>query len=399
MSTGDSAYIKKINRSLIIQKIVEHGKISRADLSKQTNLTRATISAQVADLLEDELIIETQEEHHGVGRKPISLSLNSKAGYALGIDLDFGSITFTLSNLIGCPITNNIITADTSSYEGVLKILIQQINQIKAACSNSRYGVVGIVVGIHGLVTNEEIIHFIPSVHWHDKNLKDDLIKEFGNIVHIENNTNLCSFAERVFHYHHAKNVLCASLSSGIGLGIMMDTELFKGYDGYAGEAGHMIVVPGGKPCTCGNRGCWEQYASESTFFKELAQKKHNVDLSYEDVQKLLLNKDEDTCQMMEQFIYYLTIGLNNMINLYNPEVVVLNSELLRMNPPFFEQVRSNLSTAISHYRKLAVSKLGEKACVMGAYALAIKTFLGVPMLSLHFEEVKAKFLEGETSN
>ena len=80
MATGDSAYIKKINRSLIIQKIVEHGKISRADLSKQTNLTRATISAQVADLLEDELIIETQEEHHGVGRKPISLSQTPRLG-------------------------------------------------------------------------------------------------------------------------------------------------------------------------------------------------------------------------------------------------------------------------------------------------------------------------------
>ena len=78
MATGDAAYIKKINRSLIIQKIIEHGKISRADLSKLTHLTRATISAQVADLLEDELIIETQEEHHAVGRKPISLSLNAK---------------------------------------------------------------------------------------------------------------------------------------------------------------------------------------------------------------------------------------------------------------------------------------------------------------------------------
>ncbi len=78
MATGDAAYIKKINRSLIIQKIIEHGKISRADLSKLTHLTRATISAQVADLLEDELILETQEECHAVGRKPISLSLNGK---------------------------------------------------------------------------------------------------------------------------------------------------------------------------------------------------------------------------------------------------------------------------------------------------------------------------------
>ena len=67
------------------------------------------------------LIIETQEEHHAVGRKPISLSLNAQAGYALGIDLDYGSITFTLSNLIGCPVTSNIITVDTSNYEEVLR--------------------------------------------------------------------------------------------------------------------------------------------------------------------------------------------------------------------------------------------------------------------------------------
>ena len=273
MATGDAAYIKKINRSLIIQRIIEHGKISRADLSKLTHLTRATISAQVADLLEDELIIETQEEHHAVGRKPISLSLNDKVGYALGIDLDYDSITFTLANLIGCPVSSKTVTVHTSNYQEILEVLITQINQYRTAYKDSRYGVVGVVIGIHGLVTNEEIIHFIPRFNWHDTNLKQDLEQAIGNIVHIENNTNLCSFAERVFHYHKAKNVLSASLSTGIGLGIMMDKDLFKGYDGYAGEAGHMIIVPGGKPCTCGNQGCWEQYASESTFFKELATK------------------------------------------------------------------------------------------------------------------------------
>ena len=130
MATGDAAYIKKINRSLIIQKIIEHEKISRADLSKLTNLTRATISAQVADLLEDELIIETQEEYHAVGRKPISLSLNNQAGYALGIDIDYGSITFTLSNLVGHPVSSSTIILDTSNYEEVLSLLIQKITSV-----------------------------------------------------------------------------------------------------------------------------------------------------------------------------------------------------------------------------------------------------------------------------
>ena len=70
-----------------------------------------------------------------------------------------------------------------------------------------------------------------------------------------------------------------------------MDKKLFKGYDGFAGEAGHMIIVPGGKQCTCGNQGCWEQYASESTFFKELSLKQQTTDISYDDVQQLLTRK------------------------------------------------------------------------------------------------------------
>ena len=125
MATGDSAYIKKINRSLIIQKIIEHGKISRADLSKLTHLTRATISAQVADLLEDELVLETQEERHAVGRKPISFSLNGRAGYALGIDIDYNSITFTLSNLVGYPVSSRTIKVHTSNYRGGIRYSCQ----------------------------------------------------------------------------------------------------------------------------------------------------------------------------------------------------------------------------------------------------------------------------------
>ena len=88
MVTGDASFIKKINRSLIISKIIEHGMISRADLAKITGLNKATISVQAAELLAEELIIESQQEHKNLGRRPIMLSLNHQAGFALGIDLD-----------------------------------------------------------------------------------------------------------------------------------------------------------------------------------------------------------------------------------------------------------------------------------------------------------------------
>src|SRR3954466_8993537 len=109
MEIGVGTYLKKINRSMIISKIIEHGKISRADLSNITKLTKATISLQVANLLGEEIIVESQQVYNHVGRKPIMLSLNADAGYALGVDLDYHNITFTVSDIIGNPVQSDTV--------------------------------------------------------------------------------------------------------------------------------------------------------------------------------------------------------------------------------------------------------------------------------------------------
>lgn len=387
MAAGDAAYIKKINRSLIVQKIIEKKMISRADLSKLTSLTRATISAQAADLLEDELIVETHPEHHGVGRRPIMLSVNRSAGYTLGIDLDYGLLTFALSDLLGQPVSTYTVEIESADYEMILPLLVKHIQLFEKDCRQSRYGLVGVVIGIHGLVTKEEMIHYVPRFGWRDIHIKKDLEKATGLPICIENNANLCSFAERVYKHHETENLLCASLYSGIGLGMMMNEEFFKGHDGFAGEVGHTIIMPGGKPCNCGNSGCWEQYASESSFFKELSEKKQQPNISYEDVRQWLQSGDQVVVEMMEQFIYFLTIGLNNLINVYNPEVIVLNSELLQLNSQSIEQIECNLKSTISQYRELSISKLGTKACVLGACAFGIKHFWNVPPMNLSLSE------------
>jgi predicted NBD/HSP70 family sugar kinase len=386
MVTGDASYIKKINRSIIVREIVKAEMISRADLSKTTNLTRATISAQVSDLMEEGLIIETHLEHFTVGRKPIMLSLNGQAGYALGIDLDYGQISFTLSDLLGIPVTSNIIPIHTTDYAEILHLLIEQIKKYKADFTNSRYGIVGIVIAIHGLVSKDEVIHYVPRFKWHDINLKSDLEREIDITIHLENNANLSSFAERVYVHHETDNLLCATLYSGIGLGMMMNNEFFRGHEGFAGEIGHMIVVPGGKQCNCGNKGCWEKYASESSIFEYLSEKRHIKNLTHEHIQNWLNEGDEEVHELMEQFIFYLSIGLNNMINMYNPDVLVIDSELLRIYPDSLNKIRENLNSSISHYRELMISSIGKGSCVLGACALAIKQFLDVPMLNLSFD-------------
>ena len=386
MVTGDAAYIKKINRSLILSKIIKEGMISRADLSKVTDLTRATISAQVADLLEEGLIVETQLEHYSVGRKPLMVSLNRHAGYALGIDLDNDQISFTLSDLLGQPVSSTFIKLNTSNYSEILHILIEQIKKYITEFTDNRYGIVGIVIAIHGLVSKDEVIHYIPSFQWHNINLKKDLSNEIDLPIYLENNANLCSFAERVYLYHDTDNLVCTTLYSGIGIGLMMNNDFFRGNTGFAGEAGHMIVVPEGRPCNCGNKGCWEKYASESSIIEYLSENRKIKNLTYENIQYWLDDGDEEVHGLIEHFIYYLSIGLNNIINMYNPDVIVLESELLRMYPDSLNKVRENLTSSISHCRELLISSLGKKSCVLGACALSIKYFLGVPMLNLPYE-------------
>lgn len=159
MLTGDAAFIKNMNRSLILSKIVEHKLISRAEIAKITGLNKATISVQVSDLLDKELIIETQQqEHKNLGRRPIMLSVNREAGFALGIDLDKNSITFTISDLMGDLVQTDIMELQVSEYKIILKLLVEQINGYKLKFSQTRYGLVGIVIGIHGIVNKNEMI-------------------------------------------------------------------------------------------------------------------------------------------------------------------------------------------------------------------------------------------------
>ncbi|OXS79034.1 ROK family protein [Domibacillus enclensis] len=385
-ATGDAAYIKQINRSLILQKIIEKKMISRADLSKLTDLTRATISVQAADLLEKELVVETQLEHHSVGRRPIMLSINGQAGFVLGIDLDLGAMTFALSDLAGKVVRLETIPLQSDSYEEVVKTAAKNIRRIQSYCEESRYGLVSVVVGVHGLVTLEEHVHFVPRLGWTDVSLKTDLEEAAGLPITLENNANLCSFAERVYAHPEAKNLLGASFSSGIGLGMMMNEDFFKGENGFAGEAGHMIVVPNGRPCSCGNKGCWEQYGSESALFRELSVKKKQETITRADVIDWIQARDETVMEMMDEFLFYLSVGLNNMINLYNPNVVVLNSELLRFYPEAIKRIEAQLVSDISHYRELHISKLGKQACSLGACALGIKQFFHISTLQLEMD-------------
>lgn len=381
MITGDGAYIKKINRGLILSKIIEHGMISRANLSKITGLNKATISVQVANLLAEGLIYETKQKHNVVGRRPIMLSINSAAGYVLGIDFDYRNIQYTISDLSGNSVHYESVTLETDDYDDIVQLLIQQIKIYQDEYSSSRYGLSSVIIGVHGTISKDEHIYFVPTYQWHNKTLKSDLEKELNIDISVQNNANLSAYAERVYQYPESNHLLCIILSSGIGTGIMIEGKIHQGFHGYAGEMGHMIISQDQTPCRCGNNGCWELYASEPSFFKKLSKHLGQPSITFDDIQTLITSEEANTVQLMDHFIADLSIGLNNIINLYNPETMVLTSELLQLYPDVIKKIKENFHSSASQYGELVLSKLGNKSCVMGACALAIQRFLDVPEL------------------
>ncbi|MFD2210086.1 ROK family protein [Virgibacillus halophilus] len=398
MVTGDGAYIKKINRSLILQKIMEHEFISRAELAKITGLNKATISVQVADLLDEDLIYETQQEHNAIGRRPIMLSIDEDTGFILGIDLDYKHIQFAVSNLKGNIVESKSIDLTTDDYEEIIALLVEQISAYQKKYAFSRYGLVNAIIGVHGTVNKEEMIYFIPKYKWQHKDMKTDLKKQLDLDIFIENNANLSSLAEKVYQYHHSSNLMTIILRSGIGAGMMVDGKLDRGYHGYAGEMGHMIILPNGKPCNCGNHGCWELYAAEPQLFATLSEKLGRSIENYDDIEQLIAKNDPAANELLHTFIFYLAVGLNNVINLYNPETLVLNSRVLELYPNAIAEIKSHLHSNVSQYGEIALSKLGSQACMMGACAFGIQLFLEFSELYLATKPIAIQQIKEDIS-
>ncbi|KOP65899.1 ROK family protein [Bacillus sp. FJAT-18019] len=377
----DNAHIKKMNQALIISSIMEHGEISRAELAKVTGLNKSTITVQTGELLEQTLLLEETQEHYLLGRRPISLSINPEAGYALGIDLDRNHAAFMITDLLGKPIHTETVGLASMDYHDIVRLLTQYIRHYQEEYDQASHGLIGVAIGIHGLVDHQDQVTFAQPPIDKGRHLQQDLQSQTSLRIHLKNNANLCAFAESVYGHPRSNHLLSIHLGSGIGLGLRVNTETLTGYHGFAGEIGHMIIQPEGRPCSCGNKGCWEQYASEGSFMEQLSSAKHKSDISYEDIKRWMQESDPVTCHLMEQYYDDIAIGLNNVINLCNPEITILNSELLRLHSNAAQDLRTRLRSTISNPHVLLISGLGNQACVMGACAYVIQQFWGTPRL------------------
>ena len=226
------------------------------------------------------------------------------------------------------------------------------------------YGIVGITLGIHG-VTSDNTIHFTPYYDFTQCDLVKELEYNFNTNVILENEANLSVIGEKTFEYDYP-NIANISVHTGVGLGIIMNNTLYSGTKGYAGEIGHTIVEIDGKVCPCGNHGCLEQYVSERALLQELAIKKGTLSMSYSEFCKLYAKEDFDALATLDSFVRYMTICVNNVLNMFNPDLVVINSRFTVLKPDLITQIEKKLTSRMNNYKKIVPSALQDSSVLLG---------------------------------
>lgn len=388
--TGDQYLVKKINKSIVLDKIRTHSPLSRARLSELTGLNKGTVSSLVGELIESDLVREIGPGASSGGRKPLMLLFNGESGYAIGIEIRIDSIDAVLTDLSGAVKEQLTRPLLHTSFESVYIELKQCVTSLMEHCLPCRNGVVGIGIGVPGIVDAEGNVLFAPNLGWRDIPLKARLQVDLGLPVIIDNEANAGAMGERIYGAgKEASHLLYLSVGYGIGSGIIIHNELYKGASGYSGEAGHLSIHADGKRCSCGSQGCWELYASENALLTEakriprlveMLQTSRKQELPIEALCRMADQGDEDVHLMFERIGGALGVGIASLINVFNPELVVIGNRMALAKTWIASPIEQAAATrSLSYHRnksRIVFSELALNSTVLGASYFAVSQFL-----------------------
>jgi glucokinase-like ROK family protein len=254
----------------------------------------------------------------------------------------------------------------------------------------------GIGVGVPGLVdVGSGLLRLAPNLHWANVPIREILAGYFDCPIYVENEANAAALGEYYFGAaRDVKNFIYLSSGIGLGSGIVMDGKLFRGIFGYAGEAGHMTLDINGEVCGCGKRGCWETFVGPRAVVRRVQRSlangaksilpemaKGNIEnIVFENVVQAARDGDQIAMDALAEVAFYLGIGIANLVNLFNVEVVVLGGALNEASSLLLKDVEkivlANTLAPEREHLKVIPSAHGSDACIMGAVALVLDDIL-----------------------
>ncbi|MGC8972134.1 MAG: ROK family transcriptional regulator [bacterium] len=368
--------VKIQNRNLILKLIYERGSISRQEISKIIGLTPATVTNITGELLEDGFITELPsfEEKAGSGRKAIPLAINPSSGYVIGVDIGPRIVRISTSDLLGHLSNIDTIQYDDQTEERLLELLIEKLKVLI-----EDRDILGIGIGIPGLVdTVSGELKFSPNLGWRNLKLAKPIRDALGLPVVVENNVKTMALAEKWFGKgKKSNNFVLVYVSLGIGAGVIIDGKIYRGANNGAGEIGHTVVSEDGEICNCGKRGCLETFASARAIVKKFKGVSGDEDSDINEIKTAIEKGENRAIEIVENAGYYLGIGISNLVNMFDPEMIILSGRVIRLGKALLDPMKKALEDRLFSTNKIRIeiSELGKEIGLYGASALALQKF------------------------
>ena len=386
--------LRRANQQTLLQLIYFSGPITRHELGVLSGLSPATVTNLVNQLIERNLVMSVGFEESQGGRPRETLSINPQAGYFIGVEVAETHIYSALYDLKLRKLEDMHIdvTTDENHPDQIANHITRGIKDLQARQNIPDAAIVAAGVGMPGIVNREGGVSvFAPNWGWHDVPLVDMLHQKLSTPIQVDNGMQALALAEHWFGAGQNVNNLAALLmGTGVAAGIIIDGQLYRGSTNSAGEWGHSCVAVDGPPCRCGSRGCIETFIGAPGIIRQLREhdpQHHLLGLQsqkaiVEGIHNLAMAGDPVCEAVLDQVVRYLGVGIANIINLFNPQLIVIGGwcgvlisdfVLPRLDPVVSAYA---LSVPLNNVRILITHLGGEGVVGLGAASLALETFL-----------------------
>ena len=372
--------VRQHNLASVLRLVHLHGSLSRSDISTATGLNRSTVGALITNLATAGLVYEHQPEDRGVGRPSHVVAITSGRAYVIAADVAVERTEIALVELGGrIRARATVEHLDGETPENVARSIKVLAGTLQAELPK-RATCVGVGIAIPGVVRHSDgYVQVAPNLEWEGIPFGRLVAKKLktGLTVSVANDADLAAMAE------HARGV-SAEFSHvvtirgdvGVGGGLIIDGRLMSGAGGYGGEVGHMTVDPTGLNCRCGGRGCWETTIGEAAVCSALGLN------SPAQLVRPIADTPENR-ERLEPVGRWFGLGLANIINILNPEAVVVGGLLGDVYPLTEQVVLDEMGRALAAAREevvVRVAQLGRDAVLIGAAEIAFAGLLEDPL-------------------
>lgn len=397
----NAASVRQHNRRILLQLLRTYGDLSRRQLSERSGLSAPAVTNVVAELLDSGLVVDvTPGPESGLpklGRPSSNVALVSRSHFVLSAQIGAGVLQVGVVDLTGEVLASELIDFSLPAQpEDVMALAVEMLRRVMETAHVTTAQVRGLGVGAAGLVDDDQRVNLSSqNLGWSEVHMADYFEDALGVEVVVDHNVRAMAVGEARYGAGQGLESLVFVYSrTGVGAGLILGGREYRGGTHGAAEIGHMRVVPNGVHCNCGGRGCLETVVSDVAVKARMlsaglisASPDRNDHAWSQQLVDLVVEGDSRAIAIRDEIVEYVTSALLNIINLLNPQLIVLGGLLNDLSPVLIDELRASIPIQVLPLLRDTIriqpAHFGADAGMIGAATVALDQFVfGTPLLT-----------------